>query len=101
MKAKWKDFQNDECSYNIGMWNCRKGLVDGANQATYKLVEVKKFIGEHKLNLLYLVETGLHDPSLRISRRNPITTQGILSSLQIEGYRIILPKLGNIIIKLG
>ena len=31
---------NHGCSYNIGMWNCRKGLVDGENQATYKMVEV-------------------------------------------------------------
>ena len=35
---------------------------------------------------------GLHGQAYRIRRRNPITTQGILSSLQIEGYRIILPK---------
>ena len=83
---------NRGCSYNIGMWNCRKGLVDGENQATYKMVEVKKFIEKHNLHLLCLVESGLHGPASRIRRRNPITTQGILSNLQIEGYRIILPK---------
>ena len=53
---------NRGCSYNIGMWNCRKGLVDGENQATYKMVEVKKFIEEHNLHLLCLVESGLHGP---------------------------------------
>ena len=35
-----------------------------------------KSIEEHNLHLLFLVEAGL----------------GILSNLQIEGYRIILPK---------
>ena len=83
---------NRGCSYNIGMWNCRKGLIDGENQATYKMVEVKKFIEEHNLHLLCLVEAGLHGPASRIRRTNPITTQGIMSNLQIEGYRIILPK---------
>ena len=67
-------------------------LVDIENQATYKMVEVNQFIEEHNLHLLCLVETGLHGPASRIIRRNSITTQGILSSLQIEGYRIILPK---------
>ena len=54
--------------------------------------KVKEFIEEHNLHLLCLVESGLHGPASRIRRRNPITTQGILSNLQIEGYRIILPK---------
>ena len=31
----------------------------------------------------------MHSPASKIRRRKPITTQGILSSLQIEGYRII------------
>ena len=66
---------NCGCSYNIGMWNWRKGLVDVENQATYKMVEVKKFIKEHNLHLLCLVESGLHGPPSRIRRRNPITTQ--------------------------
>ena len=37
-------------------------------------------------------ESGLHGPASRVRRSNPITTQGILSNLQIKGYRIILPK---------
>ena len=85
---------NGNCgsSHNIGMWNCKKGLIDGENQSTYKMVEVKKFIEDHNLHLLCLVEAGLHGPASRIRRKNPITTQGIMNNLQIEGYRIILPK---------
>ena len=79
---------NRGCSYNLRMFNCRKGLVDCEKQAKFKMVEVKK----HNLHLLCLVESGLHGPASRIRRKNPITTQGILSNLQIEGYRIILPK---------
>ena len=56
------------------------------------MVEVKKFIEEHSLHLLCLVEAGFHGLASRIRRRKPITTQGILSSLQIEGHRIMLPK---------
>ena len=44
---------NRGCSYNIGMWNCRKGLVDGENKATYKMVEAKKFIKEDNLHLVW------------------------------------------------
>ena len=28
---------NHGCTYNIGMRNCRNGIKDGENQATYKL----------------------------------------------------------------
>ena len=71
---------NRGCNYNIGIWNC---LVHRENQATYKMVEVKQFIEEHNLHFLCLVNTGLYGPESRIRRRKPITTQGILSSLQI------------------
>ena len=33
----------------------------------------------------------LYLPSIILRRRNLITAQGILSSLHIEGYRIVLP----------
>ena len=83
---------NRGSSHNIGMWNCRKGLTDGENRPTYKMIEVKQFIEDHNLHLLCLVEAGLHGPASRVRRKNPITTEGIMNNLQIEGYRIILPK---------
>ena len=36
---------------------------------------------------------GLYGPASRIKRRNQIKTQGIWSSLQIEGYRIVFPRI--------
>ena len=63
---------NRGCSYNIGTWNRRKGLVDIENQATYKMDEVKQFIEKHNLHLLCLVETGLHGPASRIKRRSQL-----------------------------
>ena len=49
---------NRGSSHNIGMWNCRKGLIDGENQPTYKMVEVKQFIEDHNLSFfLYSTTT--------------------------------------------
>ena len=78
--------------YNIGLWNCRKGLIGEENLATEKMVEVEQFMREQKLHMLCLVESDLHGPQSRIRRRNPITESQIRSSLKIEGYRIILPQ---------
>ena len=78
--------------YNIGLWNCRKGLIGESNLATEKMVEVEQFMREQKLHMLCLVESDLHGPQSRIKRRNPIKESQLRSSLKIEGYRIILPQ---------
>ena len=59
--------------YNIGLWNCRKGLIGESNLATEKMVEVEQFMREQKLHMLCLVESDLHGPQSRIRRRNPVT----------------------------
>ena len=53
--------------YNIGMWNCRKGLINGDKQATHKKVEVIEFIQKRNLHILGLVEADLHGGTSRES----------------------------------
>ena len=39
-------------SYNIGMWNCRKGLVDRENLPTAKMKDVRDFLGSNDLQVM-------------------------------------------------
>ena len=56
---------------------------------------IEWLIKHHNRHLLCLVEAGLHGQVSKIGRRNHIITQGIMSIMCIEGYRIILQKLGR------
>ena len=78
--------------YNIGAWNCRRGLLDCENDASHKLAEIKQFLSQQDLHILCVIEADLHGPSSRTRRINPISKSKILSSLKIDGYDIILPK---------
>ena len=79
-------------SYNIGMWNCRKGLVDRENLPTAKMKDVRDFLGSNDLQVMCLIEADLHGMTSRIRRVNPITTKKIEENLKVENYRIFLPQ---------
>ena len=83
---------NGRSSYNIALWNCRKGLLDADNNASEKMTEVKNFLSDQKLHLLCLVESELHGLQSRVRRRLPLTESQIKSSLAVDGYKIILPQ---------
>ena len=78
--------------YNIGMWNCRKGLTNRENLPTAKIVDVKDFLMTNDLQLLCLIEADLHGVTSRVRRVKPITGKEIEESLKIENYKIILPQ---------
>ena len=83
---------NGRRGYNIGLWNCRRGLVRGEKLASTKMVEVKQFIENKRLHILCLVESDLHGTMSRYNRRHPLTTEDIHHNLEVPGYKIILPK---------
>ena len=83
---------NRKLGYNLGVWNCRKGLVDVNNESTNKLMDVKLLLQQHDLHVLGLIECDLHGTGSRVRRRNPISTKEINDSLHIEGYSIKLPQ---------
>ena len=82
---------NRNKGYNLGVWNCRRGLIDGNGDASYKVSEVKSFIQRKHLHMLCLIEADLHSATSRIQRRNPLTTKEIKEKLAIPGFKIILP----------
>ena len=77
--------------YNLGVWNCRKGLIDVNREATCKFEEVKQFIMKRRLHMLCLVETDLHSTMSRHRRSVTLTGNDIRSVLGIPGYTIYLP----------
>ena len=77
--------------YNLGMWNCRKGLIDVNYEATYKFEEVKQFLLKRGLHMLCLIETDLHSSMSRHRRTVILTRNNICSVLNIPGYKIYLP----------
>ena len=83
---------NGRKGYNVGLWNCRRGLVVGEKQASTKMVEVKQFIQSKSLHLFCLVESDLHSHISRYIRRHPLTTEEVHKILGISGYKIFLPK---------
>ena len=82
---------NRNRGYNIGMWNCRKGLTDGRGAASSKMDEIKQFILKKNLHILCVIEVDLHSRMSRVDRRNTVTRQEIDSILSIDGYKILLP----------
>ena len=83
---------NRKRSYNIGMWNCRKGLVDKENLPTAKINDVNDFLRTNDLQVMCLIEADLHGMTSRIRRVNPITGKKIEENLKVENYRIVLPQ---------
>ena len=73
------------------MWNCRKNLIDSSKKATHKKIEIIDFLQKKKLDILCLVEAGLHGATSRHRRINPLTTRDIHNILGIAGYKLTLP----------
>ena len=83
---------NRRLGYNIGLWNCRRGLVSGNKEPSLKMIDVKTFLQKKKLHLLCLVEADLHASTSRYKRAFPLSTKDIHKQLEIPGYKIFLPK---------
>ena len=83
---------NGRKGYNIGLWNCRRGLLNNDKTSTTKMVEVRQFIESKNLHLLCLVESDLHSQFSRILKTNPVNTEEINKVLRVPGYKILLPK---------
>ena len=83
---------NGRKGYNIGLWNCRRGLITGEKTSSFKMVEVQQFLKTKNLHILCLVESDLHSPVSRHIRRHPLCSEEIQKILAVPGYRIILPK---------
>ena len=77
--------------YNLGVWNCRRGLVTGNGEASTKLDEIKLYLTKKNLHMLCVVETDLHSHMSRSKRRVVVTKKEIESNLVISGYKIYLP----------
>ena len=77
--------------YNLGVWNCRKGLIDVNFEATYKFEEIKQFILKRRLHMLCVIETDLHSSMSRHKRTVTLTKNDIGNILDIPGYNIYLP----------
>ena len=83
---------NKNRSYNIGMWNCRKGLINKENLPTTKIVDVKDFLSANDLQILCLIEADLHGITSRVKRIKPITSREIEENLKVENYKTLLPQ---------
>ena len=64
---------NKTRGYNLGMWNCRRGLIAGNGVATSKLDEIKLFIAKRKLHMLCVIEADLHSSMSKHKRRVTVT----------------------------
>ena len=78
--------------YNLGFWNCRRGLVTEEKEPSYKMNEIKLFMKSRNLHLFCLIESDLHGFVSRYKRKHPLTEKDILTILHIPGYKIYLPK---------
>ena len=78
---------NRRLGYNLGMWNCRRGLITGDKEASFKMVDVKNFIQSKNLHMLCLIEADLHSPISRYKRLNRLLTLDINHKLSIPGYK--------------
>ena len=53
-------YGNRKLGYNIGFWNCRKGLINSNYEASEKLTDIKSLLYGQQLDLLGLVECDPH-----------------------------------------
>ena len=77
--------------YNLGLWNCRKGLINGKGEASTKVDEIKQFVYKRNLHMLCVIEADLHSRMSRSKRRTVVTGKDIEVELAIPGYKIYLP----------
>ena len=83
---------NRRLGYNLGMWNCRRGLIGGDKEASTKMIDVKQFLQRKNLHMLCIIEADFHGVASRYKRQKPLTTKDIHEQMQIPGYKIFLPK---------
>ena len=83
---------NGKKGYNIGLWNCRKGLIDSDKSESTKMTEIKQFLSDKCLHLLCVIESDLHGPGSRYSKRIHLSDTDVQSVLKIPGYQLIFPK---------
>ena len=65
---------NRRLGYNLGMWNCRRGLIQGNKEPSTKMIDVKNFLQKKNLHMLCLIEADLHGTTSRFKRLNPLST---------------------------
>ena len=83
---------NRKIGYNVGMWNCRKGLLNPDGTPSPKMTDIQLYLEKHKLDLFGIVESDLHGKNSRIFRKHPLSTADIHQALHIPGYNILLPQ---------
>ena len=83
---------NKNRSYNIGMWNCRKDLINKENLPTTKIVDAKDFLSTNDLQILCPIEADLHGIISRVKRIKPMTSREIEENLKVENYKTLLQK---------
>ena len=86
---------NKRLGYNLGIWNCRKGLLNSDKEKSTKMVDVENLMKSKKLHMLCLVESDLHGEVSRYRRAQPLTTKHIHEQLAIPGYKLYLPPSWN------
>ena len=72
-------------------WNCNRGLLDEHGHATAKVAEINNFLLSHSVNLMAVIEAGIHGANSLTIRRTPMTDTSIHRELSIPGYKILLP----------
>ena len=82
---------NRRLGYNLGLWNCRRGLICGNKQPSMKMIDVKNFLQQKNLHMICLVEADLHGSASRYRRLHPLSTSDIHEHLAVPGYKILLP----------
>ena len=83
---------NKNKGYNIGLWNCRRGLITDKKSPSTKMTEIMQFLAAKNLHLLCVVESDIHSQKSRYRNRQHLNTQEVHDILGISGYRILLPK---------
>ena len=68
-----------------------KGLIDDKVEPSHKVEDIGIFLETHGVDVLAVMETGIHVPLSRTRRRRPLSTADIMSILHQPGYKILLP----------
>ena len=83
---------NGKNSYMIASWNCRRGLVCSNKLPTAKLVEIKSFLYESKLDLLCVIESDIYGEKSTNLARQKLTQAEAEWALSVHGYKVFFPK---------
>ena len=61
--------------------NYQKGLINDKMEPSPKIEDIGIFLETHGVDVLAVLEAGLHGPFSRIGRRRPMPTAGIMLTL--------------------